>query len=327
MNEEQNVNTSPKPKKKRSFWWLKLLLILILVAAGVIGGIMLSSQAITQQLLREFLPQYAASSTEENSPIEIPAPTPKAEEDEPIVFIPAVTASPVPQPSKSPVEIISPEAEEKAKDEAEPAESSAPEAEEAPEASPAPETEESPLPEALPAFAPVTETPAPELPEQPAENKAAEPIGIDAALEAALDHAKLDISTVVVYGVSREKDDGVLYYEVEFLHGMQEYEYEINAYTGAVESWKTVREKNIAPAAAVQAAVAETEYISLADAKEAALSHAGYREHETTDMKAELEIDRNKVVYDVEFWAEGYDYEYKVDAVSGLIIMVEKDRG
>jgi len=318
MNEEQNVNTSPKPKKKRSFWWLKLLLILILVAAGVIGGIMLSSQAITQQLLSEFLPQYAVAAPENTVPVETEAPT-----ETPIVFAPVET----PKPSKAPVEIISPEAEEKAKDEAAPAESFDPEAEEAAEASPAPETEESPLPEALPAFAPVTETPAPEMPELPAENKAAEPIGIDAALEAALDHAKLDISTVVVYGVSREKDDGVLYYEVEFLHGMQEYEYEINAYTGAVESWKTVREKNAAPAAASQAAVAETEYISLADAKEAALSHAGYREHETTDMKAELEIDRNKVVYDVEFWAEGYDYEYKVDAVSGLIIMVEKDRG
>jgi len=73
-------------------------------------------------------------------------------------------------------------------------------------------------------------------------------------------------------------------------------------------------------------ASAETSYVSLEDAKQTALFHAGYKQHETTDMKAELEIDNNKVVYDIEFWAEGYDYEYKVDAESGLVIMVEKDR-
>jgi uncharacterized membrane protein YkoI len=87
----------------------------------------------------------------------------------------------------------------------------------------------------------------------------------------------------------------------------------------------------MAPAGAIQPALSEgseqPEYVSPTDAMEAALSHAGYRQHETTDMKVELEIDKNKVVYDVEFWAEGYDYDYKVDAQSGLVLMVEKDRG
>ena len=340
MNEEQNVNTSPKPKKKRSFWWLKLLLVLILVAAGVIGGIMLSSQEITQQLLAEFFPQYAVNSTEDTLPVETLAPDTV---EKPIEFV-----SPTPKPSKAPVEIISPEAAEKAEAEesAEPVESPAAEPDVSVDPSVIPAPEESPEIETVPAFAPVTETPAHEEAEAAPEN-GGELIGIDAALESALEHAKLDESTVVVYGVSREKDEGLVYYKVEFLHGSLEYEYEINAFTGVVEGWRTVRERQFfgngyangnaygfgygpnygAAQANEDNNAAETAYISLEEAKETALNHAGYREHETTDMKAELDIDNDKLVYDVEFWAEGYDYDYKVCAVTGLILTVEKDRG
>lgn len=324
MNEE---NTTPKPKKKRSFWWLKLLFILILVAAGVIGGIMLSSQEYTQKILGELFPQLAVSSVEAPAPVEPLAPDAV---EKPIEF---ATPTPAPKPSKAPLEIVSPKAEEKTEPEesAVPEESAAPEekaeAEEpvAPSETPAPE--ESAKPEALPAFAPVTETPA-AVESTPAPKDGF--IGIDAALEAALKHAKLSENEVVVYGVSREKDDGNYYYEVEFLYNNLEYEYEINARTGVVEGWKIDREKSLAPVAAaapVNEPAAETSYVSLEDAKQTALFHAGYKEHETTDMKAALEIDNNKVVYDIEFWAEGYDYEYKLDAESGLVIMVEKERG
>ena len=328
MNEEQNVNTNPKPKKKRSFWWLKLLFILILVAAGVIGGIMLSSQEYTQKILGELFPQLAVSSIEAPAPVETLAPSVV---EKPIEF---TTPTPAPKPSKAPLEIVSPKAEEKAEPEetAEPEGSAAPEekaeVEEpavAPSATPAPE--ESAKPEVLPAFAPVTETPAP-VESAPAAKDGF--IGIDAALEAALKHAKLSENDVIVYGVSREKDDGNYYYEVEFLYNNLEYEYEINARTGVVEGWKIDREKSLAPAAAaapVKEAAAETSYVSLEDAKQTALFHAGYKEHETTDMEASLKIDNNKVVYEIEFWAEGYDYNYKLDAESGLVIMVEKERG
>lgn len=288
---------------------------------------MLSSQEYTQKILGELFPQLAVSSVEAPAPVETLAPDAV---EKPIEF---ATPTPAPKPSKAPLEIVSPKAEEKTEPEesAVPEESAAPEekaeAEEpvAPSETPAPE--ESAKPEVLPAFAPVTETPA------PAEGSPAAKdgfIGIDAALEAALKHAKLSENEVVVYGVSREKDDGNYYYEVEFLYNNLEYEYEINARTGVVEGWKIDREKSLAPVAAaapVNEPAAETSYVSLEDAKQTALFHAGYKEHETTDMKAALEIDNNKVVYDIEFWAEGYDYEYKLDAESGLVIMVEKERG
>ena len=319
MNEQQNVNTSPKPKKKRSFWWLKLLLILILFAAGVIAGMMLSSETIAQRVMQQINSHFGVT---EVAPA--PVATVPAETEAPIEFKPSETVSP--KPSKAPVEIVSPEAKEK--EEAKPAEEDKTAKDEAPVETAAVELAESPVPSDLPVLAPVYEKPVAEA--------AKEPIGIDAALEAALKHADLDKSEVVVYGVSREKDDGVLYYEVEFGYNGREYEYEVNAYTGVVESWKGLREKNGAANGAgnaqgngnavVQASAENSDYVSAEQAKKAALKHAGYEEHETTDMKTELELYGNKVVYDVEFWAEGYDYEYKVCAQSGQVLMVEKER-
>ena len=300
MNEQQNVNNTPKPKKKRSFWWLKLLLILILFAAGVIAGIMLSSQAITNQIMQEFFPQYAVT-----EPVVTPAELVPAETEKPIEFKPSVTVSP--KPTKTPVEIVSPEAQ--AKEEAK--ESSAPVA--------SPEATE----EALP-FAPVTVSPASEA-KVPASGS--EYIGIDAALEAALAHAKLTSEEVFVYSVHRERDDGLVYYNVEFGWDGKEYEYEINAYTGEVESWQLDRSDLEDRIAAISGNELDlSACVSVEQAKAAALDHAGYKEYETKDLKTSLEIENNKLVYDIEFRAGSYEYDYKVDASSGLVIMLEKER-
>ncbi|MCD8376547.1 MAG: PepSY domain-containing protein, partial [Oscillospiraceae bacterium] len=53
-----------------------------------------------------------------------------------------------------------------------------------------------------------------------------------AAQEAALAHAGLTASQVTKLKVELDREDGV--YEVDFKYNGMEYEYEINAYTGAV---------------------------------------------------------------------------------------------
>ncbi len=309
MNEQQNVNNpAPKPKKRRSFWWLKLLLILILFAAGVIVGIVLSSQAITNRLIEQYFPQYAVSEPV-TSPVEV-LPT-----DKPIEYKASPTPIPSPKASKAPVEIISPEAQEKAEK---------PEVSEKPEATEKPEVTDavaSPEPSILPAFGPAggMDT-APII-------MGAEYIGIDAALDAALEHAGFQTEEVFVYSVSRERDDGLIYYDVEFGYEGKEYEYEINAYTGVVESWKTVRAYREELAAAASGNDLDlSSCISVDDAKATALYHAGYEEYETKDMITHLEIENNKLIYEIEFRAEGYDYDYKIDASTGLVVMLEKER-
>lgn len=59
-------------------------------------------------------------------------------------------------------------------------------------------------------------------------------ISTDKARSIALDHAGLKLSEVKMKKVHLEKDDGVYEYEVEFVKGYVEYEYCINAKTGAI---------------------------------------------------------------------------------------------
>lgn len=319
MNEQQNVNnaTPSKPKKKRSFWWLKLLLILILFAAGLIAGMLLSSQPVMNELrdeiLDEFFPEYRPREAV-TTPVITTAPTEK-----PVEY--KASPTPAPKASKAPVEIISPAEQEKA----ETAETEAvPEATPVPEVTPtaAPFEVAGPLPTDVPEFGP-----AAGLETASAAAPASEYIGIDAALEAALQHAGLETEEVFVYSVARERDDGLVYYDIEFGYEGKEYEYEVNAFSGVVESWKTVRadREDVAVAAASSNVLDLSSCVSVEDAKATALMHAGYKEYETKDMKTSLEIENNKLVYDIEFRAEGYSYDYKVDAASGLVIMLEKE--
>ncbi len=59
-------------------------------------------------------------------------------------------------------------------------------------------------------------------------------ISVDKAKSIALNHAGLKASEVVIEKIKLEKDDGIYEYEVEFKKGNWEYEYSINAKTGAI---------------------------------------------------------------------------------------------
>lgn len=59
-------------------------------------------------------------------------------------------------------------------------------------------------------------------------------ISAEAAKSAALSHAGVSASNVYEFKCELDRDDGVTRYEVEFKSGGMEYEYEIDAYTGAV---------------------------------------------------------------------------------------------
>ncbi len=55
-----------------------------------------------------------------------------------------------------------------------------------------------------------------------------------AAIDAAVAHAAVDPASIVLEKVELDEDDNVLYYDIEFKVGNTEYEYEIDATTGAV---------------------------------------------------------------------------------------------
>ena len=65
--------------------------------------------------------------------------------------------------------------------------------------------------------------------------------------------------------------------------------------------------------------------IPQADAEAAALKHAGFSADEVTNLHTEYDYDDGRYEYDVEFYADGYEYSYEIDAVSGKITKSEKD--
>ena len=74
-----------------------------------------------------------------------------------------------------------------------------------------------------------------------------------------------------------------------------------------------------AAAANVSASITEEE------AKQIALNHAGIAEENTSFLYVKQDVDDGKAEYDVEFWADGKEYDYEVDASTGKILSVDYD--
>ena len=72
-----------------------------------------------------------------------------------------------------------------------------------------------------------------------------------------------------------------------------------------------------------QTTAAET--ISAEPAKEKALSHAGVSPDTAKWYRAELDRDDGRLVYEIEFDAAGYEYNYEIDASSGEIMKFDKE--
>jgi uncharacterized membrane protein YkoI len=148
----------------------------------------------------------------------------------------------------------------------------------------------------------------------------------------ALSHAGLSESAVTFIKVELERDDGRMVYDVEFYSGRTEYDYEIDALSGAILEYDHEVENYTIPTKPVENSPgtqsgADTSYIGEAKAKSIALSHAGLSESEVRHMEVELERSDGRMVYDVEFKHNNIEYEYEIDAVSGDILEYDRDYG
>ncbi len=60
-------------------------------------------------------------------------------------------------------------------------------------------------------------------------------------------------------------------------------------------------------------------------AKEEALNHAGAKEDDVTFTKAKMDYEDGKLVYEIEFYKDGKEYEYEIDAKTNEIIKFDAD--
>lgn len=152
----------------------------------------------------------------------------------------------------------------------------------------------------------------------------AKTIVLDDAKSAALSHAGLSENDVVFLKAKLENDDGTAEYDIEFTANNVKYEYEIDASDGKVLEFssKAISEApNDAGASSAEASV----QITLDEAKDIALKHAGFTSSQVEFTKAQLDYENGIAEYEIKFRVNGYEYEYEINAETGKIIEYEID--
>ena len=145
-------------------------------------------------------------------------------------------------------------------------------------------------------------------------------ITADEAEQAALSHAGISASDVSFITCELDFDDGIMVYEVEFISGSTEYDYDINALDKSVLKFSTERADNYNQSGQGSSS-GNSASVTEAEAQQAAFSHAGVSG--ATVIKAEYDREDNK--YEIEFIAGSYKYEYEISAADGRVIESEKE--
>ena len=155
-------------------------------------------------------------------------------------------------------------------------------------------------------------------------------IGLERAKAIALGDAGLSAASVTFTEAKPDFDDSVPNYDLDFYTATHEYDYEINAQTGAIMDKSVevnehaVRETK--PAATAAPTEAARGFIGVDRAKSIALGHAGVSASSVSFSKAKLDDDDGRGVYEIEFYVGNTEYDYEIDAYSGGIIEYDKDR-
>ena len=168
-------------------------------------------------------------------------------------------------------------------------------------------------------------------------------IGVEAAKSAAFAHAGLDAAQVTMGEVDFDYEDGRMVYELEFYASGAEYEYDIDASTGAVvkssqEGGRTQTSSsagsggasgNVSSGAgsgtAQSGAGGTSADIGREAALAAALNHAGVSQDQVYGLEVKQEYDDGRLEYEIEFKTGGWEYEYTISAADGAILDYERD--
>ena len=143
-------------------------------------------------------------------------------------------------------------------------------------------------------------------------------IGVERAKEIALKDAGLSASQVSFVRAGLDWDNGRMEYEVEFWKDNVEYDYEIDAYTGTIlHSDRDIEGYSIPAQSSAD--------IGADRAKEIALDHAGVSASKATFVRAHLDYEDGRRVYDVEFYSGSKEYDYEIDAYTGDVLSYDYD--
>lgn len=138
-------------------------------------------------------------------------------------------------------------------------------------------------------------------------------IGMDKAEATALSHIGVEAKDVTVYKTEYERDDGVSYYEIEFIHGSTRYDVDVRADDGSILG-VTKKLRRPADSGRSTAAIGEVK------AKEKALDCAGVAAKDATFTKVRLDRDDGLRSYEIEFTDSAKKYEVELLAADGTVL-------
>lgn len=143
-------------------------------------------------------------------------------------------------------------------------------------------------------------------------------IGEDEAKNVALKDAGVKEKETTYLTVHLDTDDGMEVYEVEFMVGNKEFDYDIDAYTGQIVSKDFDIEGN-------NGGTTTKGTVTQDQAKEIAVKDAGFAMTDVSFTKVKQEYDDGFHKIKVEFVCNGVEYEYDIDAGTGKILKTSTD--
>ena len=135
-----------------------------------------------------------------------------------------------------------------------------------------------------------------------------------------LDHIGANAKDVVFNKVKLDFDDGRKYYDIELVYNNYEYDYEISYKSGKILEHSSERVEGYTTSSS------SAKTITSEKAKALALSYAKVSSSDARFESIELDNDDGRKVYELEFYANGYEYSCSVDANSGKVFDFEKER-
>lgn len=151
-------------------------------------------------------------------------------------------------------------------------------------------------------------------------------IGEDKAKEIAFTHAGVAEEDITGLRVKLDYDDGRTEYEIEFLEGTKEYDYDIDAITGTIVSFDyDIEYNNIAsvPSGSSAFAADSAGFIT----EEAARKLALEKVPGATDshIRISLDYDDGITVYEGKIVYNGVEYEFEINAADGSFLEWDVD--
>ncbi len=150
-------------------------------------------------------------------------------------------------------------------------------------------------------------------------------IGAENALNAALAHAGVAADGIYGYEAELDYENAVMVYDIEFHADGREYEYDIHAVSGEVIKSKNKNDNDRSFSSGNASAPDLSGTIGEEAARSAVLEHSGVAEADARFEGIKLDTEHGILVFEIEFYANGVEYDYDVNAVTGEIVKYEYD--